>query len=210
MAASTATSPDLVPLHLDRTPAAPARRPRVLLVGTALAAAGSVAAFAALVGGYLSVRSEALASGESWLPEGSTIPLSPGNMGMFTLVMSLVTVQWAVHSGRDHDRPHAYQALALTVLLGLGHAVQMAYLFTQWSLPLNGAPTVQAVLLYTLLGLHLAMLVAGLLFLTLMTMRSLGGQFTGHDVEGISAAALYWYVTVGIFSVLWFAVLITK
>lgn len=211
MATATINSPDMAPLHLDEVPAAPPRRPRLVLLGTSFAAAASVAVFAGLMGVYLSLRSDVLARGESWLPEGATIPLSPGNMSMFTLLMSLVTAQWAVHSAANRDRPHAYIALAVTVLLGLAEVTQIGFLWTQWNLPLNSeAPTAQAVLLFTILGAHVAMVAAALVFFTLMTIRSLGGQFTGRDAEGLSAAALYWYVTVAVFSVLWFAILITK
>jgi heme/copper-type cytochrome/quinol oxidase subunit 3 len=211
MATATATTPDRLPLRLEDVPPAPPRRPRVLLVGTTLAAAASIALFGGLLAAYFAVRADFLASGqEQWLPDGATIPLSPGNMTMVTLVMSLVTVQWAVHAGKRSDRGHAYFAIALTVLLGVAHVVQIGYLWTQWGLPLNGEPTLQAVLLFTILGLHVAMVAAALVFLTLMFLRSLGGQFTGRDVEGLSAAALYWYVTVAIFTVIWYGILIVK
>lgn len=211
--ATTAPSPEMVPLDLDHAPAAPPRRPRVLLVGTAFAAAASAAVFAGLLGVYLSVRSQYLELNEAWLPTGAEIPLSPGNMGMVTLVMSLVTVQWAVHAAANRDRSHAYLALGITVFVfGLAHVTLIGYLWTQWGLPLNGAEgtTLQAVLLFTIVGLHIAMVAAGLIFLTLMTLRSLGGQFTGRDAEGLSAAAMYWYVTVAVYAVLWYAVLIVK
>jgi heme/copper-type cytochrome/quinol oxidase subunit 3 len=211
---TSAPSPQMVPLHLSEAPAPPVRRPRVLLVATAFAAAGSVATFLGLLGTYLSVRSQHLASGEeAWLPMGVEIPLSPGNMSMVTLAMSLVTVQWAVHAGTHRDRTHGYLALGLTILFGVAHVTQIGYLFTQWGLALNGAEaggTYQAVLLYTILGLHLAMVAGALIFLFLMLLRSLGGQFTGRDAEGLSAAALYWYVTVAVFAVLWYALLIVK
>ena len=210
---TTAPSPERLPLHLDQVPAPPARRPRVLLIGTAFAAAGSMAAFVGLLGVYLSVRTQFLQdSEESWLPTGTEIPLSPGNMAMVTLLMSLVTVQWAVHAGSQRDRPHAYMALGLTLLFGLAHVTLIGFLWTQWNLPLNGEEggTTQAVLLFTILGLHIAMVAAALVFIALMTVRSLGGQFTGRDAEGLSAAALYWYVTVAVYAVLWYALLIVK
>lgn len=215
MATLTATTPDRLPLRLEDVPPAPPRRPRVLLIGTTFAAAASIALFAALLAAYFAIRADVLEGGaEQWLPDGSTIPLSPGNMTMITLAMSLVTVQWAVHAGKLRDRGHAYFAIALTVLLGIAHVVQIGFLFTQWELPLNAPageePTMQAVLLFTIFGLHLAMVAAALIFLTLMFLRSLGGQFTGRDVEGLSAAALYWYVTVAIFTVLWYGILIVK
>lgn len=209
----TAPTPERVPLHLEEAPAAPRRRPRTLLVATAFAAGGSAALFAGLLAVYLSVRTRYLAGNEAWLPDGAEIPLSPGNMSMVTLLMSLVTVQWAVHAARHRDRIHTYLALGVTVFVfGLAHVTQIAYLWTQWNLPLDSAEgtTPQAVLLFTLLGFHIAMVAAGLIFLTLMAVRSLGGQFTGGDAEGLSAAALYWYVTVGVFAVLWYALLIVK
>ena len=54
------------------------------------------------------------------------------------------------------------------------------------------------------------MVAGALLFLTLMLLRSLGGQFTGRDAEGLSAGALYWYVTVALFAVIWYGILIVK
>jgi heme/copper-type cytochrome/quinol oxidase subunit 3 len=210
MATATATTPERLPLRLEEVEPAPQRRPRVLLVGTAFAAAATVAAFGALLSIYVAVRAEAVAGGDSWLPDGASIPLAPGNMSLTTLAMSLVTVQWAVWAGRRHDRGHAYMALGFTVLFGVAHVVQMAYLFTEWNLTLNTDVTAAAVLIFTVMGFHLAMVVAALVFLTLMLLRSLGGQFTGHDVEGLSAAALYWYVTVAIYTVIWYAILIVK
>lgn len=209
-ATTTTTTPERLPLRLEDVPPAPPRRPRVLLVGTTLASAASIALFGGLLAAYFALRGDVVSQGEQWLPDGASIPLTPGNMTMVTLAMSLITAQWAVHAGKQRDRGHAYFALGLTVLLGIAHVVQLGFLFTEWELPLNGEPTTQAVLLFTIMGLHIAMVAAALIFFTLMLLRSLGGQFTGRDVEGLSAAALYWYVTVGIFVVLWYGILIVK
>lgn len=209
-ATATTTTPERLPLRLEDVPPAPPRRPRVLLVGTTLASAASIALFGGLLAAYFALRADVVGQGEQWLPDGASIPLTPGNMTMVTLAMSLITAQWAVHAGKQRDRGHAYFALGLTVLLGIAHVVQLGFLFTQWELPLNGEPTTQAVLIFTIMGLHIAMVAAALIFFSLMLLRSLGGQLTGRDVEGLSAAALYWYVTVGIFVVLWYGILIVK
>jgi heme/copper-type cytochrome/quinol oxidase subunit 3 len=199
-------------LHLDTAPAATPRRPRVLLVGTAFASAGAAAVFASLLGVYLSVRADVIGAGERWLPAGADIPLSPGNMAAVTLLMSLVTIQWAVYAAARRDRGHAYLALGTTSLFGIAAIVQIVYNYTEWNVPLNGEAggSAQAVLLFTITGAQVAMTIAGLIFIVLMAVRSLGGQFTGRDAEGLSAAALYWWVTVGIFLVIWYAVYITK
>ena len=58
-------------------------------------------------------------------------------------------------------------------------------------------------------GGHLAMVIAGMVFLTLMTFRALSGNFR-RIPEGVTAAGVYWYITVGVYAVVWYAVYITK
>jgi hypothetical protein len=43
-----------------------------------------------------------------------------------------------------------------------------------------------------------------------MAFRALGGQYSGRDREGIVAAALYWDVTVVVYTVIWFTIFVTK
>ena len=43
-----------------------------------------------------------------------------------------------------------------------------------------------------------------------MTIRTLGGEYAGRDREGIVAAALFWYVTVAMYAVVWYAIYVTK
>jgi heme/copper-type cytochrome/quinol oxidase subunit 3 len=51
---------------------------------------------------------------------------------------------------------------------------------------------------------------AGMLYLLVMGFRALGGQLTGRAAEGMSAAALYWYITIGVYAVVWYAIYVTK
>ena len=85
-------------------PAPPVQRPRVLVVGTAFASAAAVMVFVGLIGIYLAARADTLATGDTWLPKELTIPLQQPNTMLFTLIMSCVTMQWAV-SGRRQRRP---------------------------------------------------------------------------------------------------------
>jgi hypothetical protein len=99
-------------------PEAEPPRPRVLLVGSALASGAAAMVVLALVAVYARMRADVIAGGDRWLPEDVTVQLSPGNMGMVTLLMSAVTVAWAVYSLRNDDRVHAYLAFGLSILLG--------------------------------------------------------------------------------------------
>jgi cytochrome c oxidase subunit III len=189
-------------------PAAEPPRPRVLLVGAALASGAAAMLLLALVAVYTSMRADVIASGERWLPEDANIQLSPGNMGMVTLLMSAVTVAWAVYSLRNDDRVHAYLAFGLSILLGIAYIPTVVYGWQQFGV--GATSSTQALLIFTITGLHVAMAGVGLLFLAVMAFRALGGQLTGRAAEGAAAAALYWYVTVAVYGAVWYGITITK
>ena len=187
---------------------APPRRPRTLLLGSTFGAVASALTVLGLLAVYLQVRGAEIAAGRTALPEDVVLPLTPGNMGMVTLLMSAVTMAWAVDALRKGDRVHAYLALGLTLLFGVAFINGTVYLYQQLGLPPTEGPI--AGLLYAVTGAHLVMVVVGLLFAAVMAFHALGGQLTGRDAEGMSAAALYWYVTITVYAVLWYAVYITK
>jgi heme/copper-type cytochrome/quinol oxidase subunit 3 len=189
-------------------PAAEPPRPRVLLVGSALASGSAAMLVLALVGVYTRMRADVIASGERWLPDDVNIQLSPGNMGMVTLLMSGVTVAWAVYSLRNEDRVHAYLAFALSILLGVAYIPTVVYAWQQLGVGITSST--QALLIFTITGVHVAMAGVGLAFLAVMAFRALGGQLTGRAAEGANAAALYWYVTIAVYGVVWYAITITK
>lgn len=188
-------------------PAAPPARPRVLLVGTVLATGATLMAFAGLLGLYLSQRAAVLAQGGTWLPEGTQIPLTPGGIGMVTMLLSGVTIWWAVDAVGRNDRPSAYLALGLTIMFGLAVINATSFLYTQMDLLVS---TKVGLLIYTLTGAHLAMIVAGLVYAAVMTFRTLGGEYHGKDREGLVSAALFWYATIVVNAAIWYAVYVTK
>ena len=188
-------------------PAAPPARPRVLLVGTALASAAAVMAFAGLVGVYLAARSATIHHGLKWLPAGSHIPLTPANMSLGTMILSGVTIWWAVYAVGQNDRPSAYLALALTIFFGLAVITAPSFLYTQAKLPVTSTA---GGLIYAVTGAHLAMIVIGLGFAGVMTFRTLGGEYHGRDREGLVAAAIFWYATITVYAVIWLAIYVAK
>jgi heme/copper-type cytochrome/quinol oxidase subunit 3 len=188
-------------------PPAP-RRPRVLFVATAFGSVASTLVVVSMLTVYLQVRADNLAAGLTALPEGAVLPLTPGNMGLVTLVMSAVTITWAVYALRNDDRPHAYAALGLTLLFGVAFINSTAYLYQQLAQPVTGTPAIT--LLYAVTGAHLVMVVVGMIYAAVMAFQALGGQLTGRDAEGMSAAALYWYVVIAVYAVVWYGIYITK
>ena len=193
---------------LVTAPAPEVRRPRVLLIGAAFGAVASALVILTMLAAYLQIRGERLADGVTALPDGVVLPLTPGGMGMTTLAMSAITVAWLVHSLRTEDRIHAYLALGVSILLGIAFINATVYLYQELGMGFTAGGT--AALLYAVTGTHLVMTAVGLLFLAVMGFQALGGQLTGRDAEGMSAAALYWYVTVAVYAVIWYGIYITK
>lgn len=189
-------------------PAPPLQRPRVLMVGTAFMAAASIMAIVGMLGVYLAQRADFLNSGSVWLPTGASVPLQQPNTMMITLIMSVITMQWAVNAISRNDRGHAYMALGLTLVLGAATIVMTSYLFTLMELDISSG--LQGVLIFSITGAHLLMLIVAMIFVALMAFRSLGGQFAARQHDGISAAALYWDAMVAVYSILWFSIYITK
>ena len=194
-------------LALAPPPAPP--RPRVLLIGTALVSAASMMLFAGLIGIYLTQRANALDTVGTWLPQGVTIPLTPGTMGLIIMGMSAVVMQWGVYAIGNNDRVAAYCAVGLTLLLGSAYLVEMGYYFTQIAVSVSDV-TGFGVLLFTLVGAHMAMVGAAMVFVLVVGFRTLGGQYSARDREGLAAAALFWYTTVAVYAAIWYAVFVTK
>lgn len=189
-------------------PAAAPARPRLVLLGTAMGIAASFMAFAGLFGVYLATRADVLTSGKPWLPSGSNISLTPASMTFFTFLLSAITMQWSIQAIGNNDRQHALMALAVTILFGVCCINGVTFLLAQSGL--GAADSAAGVLIYVISGAHIAMTVAGLVFITLMTFRTVGGEYSGRDREGIVAASLFWYATIAVYAVIWYAIYVVK
>jgi heme/copper-type cytochrome/quinol oxidase subunit 3 len=190
-------------------PPAPPARPRVLLIGTALACAGIVMAFAGVIGLYADRRATTIRGGATWLPKDVSIDLTPFNVALIGLAISCVVMQWAVYCVGNNDRQRAYLALGLTALLGAAYINGICFAYTQMGFTVHD-PSGVGVLVYAITGMHLAMAGAGVVFIGLMAFRTLGGQYSARDKEGLLAVVIYWYVTVAVYVAIWYAIFVTK
>lgn len=188
--------------------APPVQRPRVLVVGTAFASAAAIMTFVGLIGIYLTQRASIIGAGDTWIPKGSTIPLQQPTTMLFTLLMSVVTMQWAVQAIANNDRINAYLALAMTIFFGFSTVVMTWYLYTLIKFDISANS--QSVLVYTITGLHLMLLVVAMLFIALMAFRALAGNFDSRQHDGITAAALFWYAMVLVYALIWITIYVTK
>ncbi len=185
-------------------------RPRLLVIGTALVAGAMSMGMAGLLGIYVESRAAVLAEGGVWLPSGVSIPLTQPNMMAITLVMSVVAMAWAVSAIRHDDRANTYIALTLCVIFGFSYLAQTAFLFEIMGMPAAGDDLGRPPLIYALVGAHLIIMGVATLYVVIMGLRTLGGNYSAKDVEGIYGAALFWNVAVVLYLIVWYAIYITK
>lgn len=189
-------------------PAPPRVRGRSLLVGTGFAVAASIMYFAGLFGVYLQQRATAGSAGVEWIPSSARIELTAPGMIMWTLIISVAVMQWAVYSIARDDRPHALLAVGATLAMGAMVLVQYGWQYPQMGLVAD--ESVAAVLIYAISGSHLIMVIFAMVFVALMGFRALSGQLNSRQTDGIVAASLFWYVTVFIYFFIWIGVFIAK
>ncbi len=173
------------------------------MFGTAFATSGVVMLMLTLVGAYLSARS---AVGTDWLAS-NPIPLTQPNMQMFGLVLSVVTMQWAVYAINRDDRTGTYVALGATLVLGAAFINQTVFLYNFVGVT---ASQTEGAYFYAVTGGQLAMAIAAMIFVVFMAFRALGGQYSSRNPDGIAAAALFWDAMVAMYAVVWVAVYIMK
>lgn len=195
-------------------PAAELSRNRTLVVGTAFAAVASIMVFAGLFSVYISIRQNneflvenGLPGGTLWFPEGA-VQIAPGTMMMFTTWISAFTISWAVQAIRNDDRRNAYAALGLTLLMGAAVINQMVFAILDFGLPVDRS--VPALMLYVIYGTYIAFLAVAVIFVALMAVRAIAGQFNSQNADGVQAAAIYWYATVIMYLPVWYLITITK
>lgn len=193
--------------------AEPARN-RTLLVGTAFAAMSSIMVFVGLFAVYIAIRQNneflienRLEGGTLWFPEGA-VQIAPGTMMLFTTWGGGLFMAWAVQAIRNDDRRNAYVALGLAMLMGVAVVNQMVFAIQDFALPIDRS--VPALMLYVIYGSYIIYMAVALIFVLLMTIRAIAGQFNSKNADGIEAAAIYWYSTIIVYMPVWYLITITK
>jgi heme/copper-type cytochrome/quinol oxidase subunit 3 len=191
--------------ELDDLVAPPPARPHVLLVATLLASVAAVAAYMGIIAVYLAERASVVPDGE-WLPSGA-LDLTTPNLMLAGFGLSLVFMHWSVQAIGNDDRRHAWIALALVLVVGAYYFTGTGFLLNQSGLTVS-EPV--GALVYAAIGAHLALAGAGLLYTAVMAFRTLGGQYSAKDREGLVSATVFWWAVAITYSVLWYAIYITK
>ncbi len=198
-------SHDLIPSEITPPEVS---RPRLLVLATSLVSAAISMGFVGLLSVYIAQRADVIATGERWLPDGVDIPLTQPNFMGVTLAFSVITIWWALAAVRKNDNANAYLAFALSLLFGFAFIAQTAYLFTIMGIEIAADP--RGVLFYAIIGTHIVMMIAAMMYAAMMALRTLGGDYNSRDFEGVLSVAIFWTMTVALYGVLWYVIYIIK
>ena len=160
-------------------------RPRgIANVATALFVAGEFMALSGLVAAYYAVRAQAF----RWPPVGLGTYLP--TMIAITMVMTAVTIQWAIWSIRHNDQRTCLAALGITIFFAF------AVLNGQWyelsHLKFGPAAHTYGTFVYVLTGFHMVNVIAGIVVLGTILGRTIAGEFSAEDHDTLTAAAVFW------------------
>jgi cytochrome c oxidase subunit 3 len=192
---------------MQALPAAPAPPPRrQLFFGTALACGAGAMLIGAMTGVWMLMRDRTLATEESWVPSGVTIPEVPTNIMLLGFVAVVTFAQWAVYAAKQGDRQHTALALGTTAVMAVAIINAQIYAYAVMDLPVTDGA--YGSMFYAITGTTLALMVIGLVFSIVAALRFLGGRTDDHEV--VAAHALYWYFVSAAFAVVWFFVYVTK
>lgn len=194
--------------------AGPVRRTSTVFVATAFVAGAAAMLMGGMLATWLSFRASAptrIASDgvsiiKDWLKQDIAIPEVAANTMMFTFVIACVMAQWAVYAGRRNDKSHTTLALAVVLFTGLALLNVQIALWMQIDIVLRD--DVYQTMFYTVTGMMFAIIASAVVYSLVAMFRVLAGRTADNDV--LSAHALYWYATFGIFAVVWFVVYVQK
>jgi cytochrome c oxidase subunit III len=165
--------------------------------------ASIVMIFASLTSAYIVRRSEG-----NWF----VFDLPPAlNISSAIVVLSSVTMIWAVVKGRSGDFASQKLAVAITTLLGLAFCVGQWIGFGEMienGIYLVGNPSGSFV--YILIGLHVLHLVAGIVFLLIILSQSFTGAPSPRKLTTLEIGSTFWHFLGGLWIYLYFFLLVNR
>jgi heme/copper-type cytochrome/quinol oxidase subunit 3 len=170
------------------------------ILGMVLFVASEAMFFAALFGAYASIATKAAV----WPPANIPIPELPIPIALTViLVSSSLVLQMGVRAARKGNSSALGRSLVLTVALGIAFLGLQAYDYSRLTFGIHSG--IYASLFYVMTGLHMAHVVGGVVFLSVVLTQQWTGQLSLRRHEPVEAAAIYWHfvdlVWIGLFTV---------
>ena len=156
--------------------------------------------FGAFFTAYFFIR---VVNHDPWPAPGTKIPAASTGVNTAILLVSSLTIHWALVSIKKGNRFGLKAGMVLTFMLGL------TFLFLQVNeyVHLGWAPhdAAQATIFYSLTGLHGAHVFVGLGALFIVTLRSFRGHYSPEHHQGMEVPGIYWHFVDGMWIIVYSA-----
>lgn len=170
------------------------------LLGMVLFVASESMFFAALFGAYFGIEAKT----PTWPPASVPIPaITLPAILTAILVSSSVVLQTAVRAARRGRTRAVAVRLAITIALGVAFLVLQGVDYSRLVFGIHSG--IYPSLFYVMTGLHMAHVVGGVVFLSMVLSQALTDQLSLRRHEPVEAAALYWHFV----DVVWIALFCT-
>lgn len=157
------------------------------VLGMVLFVASEAMFFAAFFAAYFTIR----ANETTWPPAGIPhLKIDIASILTVILVLSSVAVQLAVRSTRSGHRRSTLIWLGVTVGLGLCFLGLQLFDYSQLGFGLKDGPF--GTLFYVMTGIHMAHVVGGVAFLSLVLWQAGRGRVSAEHHDSLWAGAIYW------------------
>jgi cytochrome c oxidase subunit III len=113
------------------------------------------------------------------------------------ILMSSITMNWALSAAKKNNFEHVKLALGITILLGLTFCITQ---FLGWKELVNGGiyfagkqANASGSFFYVLSGVHLAHILSGLIYLSVIFVNSLKNKYHSGNIAGVKHSAIFWH-----------------
>ena len=128
-------------------------------------------------------------------PPGVHLDEYPAVVAGLTLILSSVTITWALSGLRLGERRQALAALTATLLFGLADLSLVWFILDKAGFGVASSPF--ATLFYAMVGTGGAVVAAGLFMVVGCIGKVAANQLSAFDSEGLRAVLWYWHFAVG-------------
>jgi heme/copper-type cytochrome/quinol oxidase subunit 3 len=162
--------------------------------------ASEVMLFGAFISSYIVLR---IGSPNFGAPDAAIMGIPLGSFNTFCLLLSSVTMAFAIKGLRKDNLKQYVSLLILTSLLGLAFIGIKLY---EYHHKIGEGLTISSSLFgsfyYTMTGLHVLHMTAGLIFNMYVLTQALRGRYNSRHHERAEYASLYWYFVDAVWMVL--------
>jgi cytochrome c oxidase subunit III len=156
------------------------------VMGMILFVASEAMFFSAFFGAFFTIK----ANEPVWPPPGIHLEINVASILTVILVMSSVCVQIAIRATRSGAMRRATMWLGITIGLGVAFLALQAYDYSQLGFGLKDG--VFGSLFYVMTGIHMAHVIGGVVFLSLVFVQLVRGGLSSEHHDPLAAGAIYW------------------